>query len=322
MEEIAFDVVIPTYKTNPIHLKEAVESVFNQSYENWHIYISEGTDVEHDRHVSKHLDEFDSNRITILQQQGKGISNARNQATFAGSNPFVALLDSDDLWYVDKLEKYASHIAENPDVDIMWGCAIADGTFVSPKGNQYGMKKKYGIMRRLHKTLNEHLHFRIKWHPLMTSTQVYSRKALETVQIKEGHYWDETIAIGEDTELNVRLSKQCHNHHQFDDPVGDYRVHMEQTTKGGESIGVKEGLSAGGYDEPWEVEFERFKETYDEPYDGYWEFFARTVSTEISPYCYQPPDLPNDPMSIYLRTPTMQFGRMSYGAIYIGETRE
>ena len=52
MEEIAFDVVIPTYKTNPIHLKEAVESVFNQSYENWHIYISEGTDVEQNCLVS------------------------------------------------------------------------------------------------------------------------------------------------------------------------------------------------------------------------------------------------------------------------------
>ena len=39
------------------------------------------------------------NRITILQQEGKGISNARNQATAAGSNEYIALLDSDDLWY-------------------------------------------------------------------------------------------------------------------------------------------------------------------------------------------------------------------------------
>ena len=38
-----FDVIIPVYKTEPAHLREAIDSVLNQSYSDFKIYISDGT---------------------------------------------------------------------------------------------------------------------------------------------------------------------------------------------------------------------------------------------------------------------------------------
>ena len=73
-----FDVIIPTFKSNPVYLKEAVLSVLNQSYSEFKIYISDGTPIEHPHHSKKTLNDIDDSRIHIIQQVGLGISDARN----------------------------------------------------------------------------------------------------------------------------------------------------------------------------------------------------------------------------------------------------
>ena len=109
-----FDVVIPVYKTRPEHLREAIDSVIAQSCTEWEIYISDGTPEDHEWHSRKVLADYSDKRIHILQQEGKGISNARNQAGKAGTQRFIATLDSDDTWYELKLEYYKQLIAEKP----------------------------------------------------------------------------------------------------------------------------------------------------------------------------------------------------------------
>jgi|TARA_R110002110_G_scaffold287365_1_gene501693 glycosyltransferase involved in cell wall biosynthesis len=220
-----FDVIIPTFKSNPIYLRLAIQSVLNQTCQDFQIYISEGAPPDHPRHSQKILEDINDNRIHILQQVGIGISDARNQAFKAGSNPYVCTLDSDDAWDIRKLE-YLKLKIENSDEPpkMLWGAA------------QYEMEKdeptyRAGYFEEWETTKPEHRWLRLYWMPLMTSTIVYERNSLE----KFGG-WNSFMTMGEDMEVNWKFMwhhpEQC-----IQCPVylGSYRHNSESTMQGGES---------------------------------------------------------------------------------------
>ena len=169
-----FDVIIPVFKTEPEYLLEAVDSVLGQSFTEFQIYISDGTPEDHEWHSTRTLADYHDSRIHIVQQEGKGISDARNQAGKLGSNPYIATLDSDDTWFELKLEYYKQLLDENPDLHMIWGEAEINHTIKSPSGEEKGITSFGGVLKEWSKTLPQHRWFRISWNPLMTSTQVYS----------------------------------------------------------------------------------------------------------------------------------------------------
>jgi len=221
-----FDVIIPAFKTNPLFLREAVMSVFNQTCQDFQIYISDGSPIDHPYHSKNTLSDMEDSRLHILQQVGKGISDARNQALRAGSNPYVCTLDSDDYWDFRKLEYSKSRI-ENTDkpIKMMWGAA--EHNFLDNPDVLY----RAGYFEEWEKTKLEHRWLRLYWSPLMTSTILYERKSLE----KFGG-WNPFMTLGEDMEVNWKFMwhypDQC-----IQAPVylAHYRSHDASTVGGGES---------------------------------------------------------------------------------------
>ena len=98
-----FDVIIPTYQTPSQYLKEAIDSVLSQTYQEFQIYICDGNKEDAPLAARQILSDYEDERIHILPQEGFGVSQARNQAVTAGNNPYIALLDADDLWEPEKL---------------------------------------------------------------------------------------------------------------------------------------------------------------------------------------------------------------------------
>ena len=271
-----FDVIIPVYKTEPAHLREAIDSVLNQSYSEFKIYISDGTPEDHDWHSKKTLADYDDERITIVQQVGKGISDARNQAGKMGSNPYIATLDSDDTWFELKLEYYKQIIQENPEIHLIWGEAKIELEIITPKGETRTIISYGGVVKEWLKTHPNHRWFRVSWSPLMTSTQVYSREAVESVG-----WWNPTITMGEDTDLNVKiLKKYPNNAHQVEASVGTYRVHPSQTTKGGESHGAESGIAPTGRPDTFGNMFKELKENDLLKDEKYWNWLYDIIMSE------------------------------------------
>ncbi len=271
-----FDVVIPVYKTRPEHLREAIDSVIAQSCTEWEIYISDGTPEDHEWHSRKVLADYSDKRIHIMQQEGKGISNARNQAGKAGTQRFIATLDSDDTWYELKLEYYKQLIAEKPNTKILWGRANIPIKFTSPKGNEYEYEAAGGILKNWEDTLPKHRWFRVGWNPLMTSTQVYARKVIEEVG-----WWDEYRTMGEDTALNVSILKLYPNDCiQVEAATGTYRVHPLQTTKGGESHGAESGILVEGRPDTFDNMVAQLREDDPSIDEDYWNALITTMNQE------------------------------------------
>ncbi|TJX13644.1 glycosyltransferase family 2 protein [Tissierella creatinini] len=91
-------IIIPFYSELE-WLFEAVESVFEQTYENYEvIIINDGSKVD----ISEFLKLY-KDKIIYLYQENKGAAAARNAGIEVSTGEYIAFLDSDDLWDGNKL---------------------------------------------------------------------------------------------------------------------------------------------------------------------------------------------------------------------------
>jgi glycosyltransferase involved in cell wall biosynthesis len=104
------------------YIKEAVDSVLAQSWDNWElIIINDGSTDE----TASILRSFNDERITVIEQINKGVSAARNSGLYIAKGEFVTFLDSDDILPSRSLEARAIFLVKNHNIDIVDGQVTA-----------------------------------------------------------------------------------------------------------------------------------------------------------------------------------------------------
>ncbi len=93
-------VVIPTYNRIKFLLR-AIESVMKQTYPIHEIIVVDNNSSDNTPKIIK--DKYSG--INVLLQNKQGVSYARNQGIKIANGDWIALLDSDDLWKPEKIEK-------------------------------------------------------------------------------------------------------------------------------------------------------------------------------------------------------------------------
>jgi glycosyltransferase involved in cell wall biosynthesis len=108
-------VVIPTY--NHAHfLGRALRSVLDQTYSNWEAIVIDNHSRDNTDQV---IQSFDDPRISTLKIHNNGIIAAsRNAGIRAAKGEWIAFLDSDDLWYPQKLDIAVKAVMEDTTVDV------------------------------------------------------------------------------------------------------------------------------------------------------------------------------------------------------------
>lgn len=105
MEE-KIDIILATYNTHIPYLKEQIDSILNQTYQNIHLIISD--DNSPNKEIQEILKQYEKQdkRITIyLQEENKGyIKNFEFLLKKSESN-YIMFADHDDIWYPQKVEK-------------------------------------------------------------------------------------------------------------------------------------------------------------------------------------------------------------------------
>jgi len=123
-------VIIPTHNRADV-LGRAIASVLEQTWTDLELFVVDDGSTDDTASV---LAEFDDPRLTGMHQENKGVSAARNLGIAASSGRLIALLDSDDYWLPDKLEKQVRFLAESGlaicQTDEIW---IRNGTRVNPR---------------------------------------------------------------------------------------------------------------------------------------------------------------------------------------------
>lgn len=99
-EKPTVSVVIPLYNKGP-HIARTIQSVLNQTEQNFEIVIVDGQSTDDGPGVIKSIKD---RRIRFHEQVGSGVSSARNEGVSHASADFIAFLDADDEWMPDHLE--------------------------------------------------------------------------------------------------------------------------------------------------------------------------------------------------------------------------
>lgn len=106
-------VIMPMHNSAPF-IREAIESVQAQTYMNWELLIVDDVSTDNSLAIANEYSEKDP-RIHVLSNPHpiNMPSAPRNVGVQAAKGRFIAFLDSDDLWFPQKLEQQLPFFSDN-----------------------------------------------------------------------------------------------------------------------------------------------------------------------------------------------------------------
>lgn len=113
-------VIIPTYNSVSF-VMEAIDSVLNQTFKDVEILVVDDGSKDETRKV---LSEKYGSSIQYFYKENGGVSSARNYGIERAKGKYIALLDADDVWLPDKLEKQVNLLESNEDIGLCYTGAI------------------------------------------------------------------------------------------------------------------------------------------------------------------------------------------------------
>ncbi|MDO9161085.1 MAG: glycosyltransferase [Methylococcaceae bacterium] len=127
MSRPLISIIMPCYNAEA-YIEQTVINVFEQTYGNVElIVVDDGSTDNSPALLTKSAQNFPG--LTILHQPNKGPYPARNLALQHAKGEYIALLDADDYWSVDCLEKlYSALVSANADVSYCgWQNIVENG---------------------------------------------------------------------------------------------------------------------------------------------------------------------------------------------------
>ncbi len=106
-------VIIPT-RDRAQYISDALDSVFAQTFQNYEVIVIDDGSTDGTREALSRL--IQSESIRYEWHEPKGVSAARNLGIKLALAPYIAFLDSDDLFLPSKLEKQIRVFEQNPDL--------------------------------------------------------------------------------------------------------------------------------------------------------------------------------------------------------------
>ena len=113
-----FSVVIPAYNCETT-ICRVLDSVKNQTKYNLIeeiIIINDGSTDCTDQTIKSYMKQNPNMNIIYEVQQNHGVSYTRNRGIRMAKAEWIALLDADDLWKENKLERQSEIIWKNPQI--------------------------------------------------------------------------------------------------------------------------------------------------------------------------------------------------------------
>lgn len=186
--------VIMACHNSEAYIAEAIRSVLNQTCNDWELIIVDDGSEDRSFQIANSFS-INDQRIKVLRtESNQGPSATRNMAVESASGVWLAILDSDDVFILNKLEKQRDFIKKCGSEDLV---LVGTGGIIF--GGESGLKHYYlypSGSRKLKSNLRAHKKF--PFH----SSIVYSARAFRQV----GGFNDRYLR-SQDYELWLRLAE-------------------------------------------------------------------------------------------------------------------
>ncbi|MBR3161196.1 MAG: glycosyltransferase family 2 protein [Bacilli bacterium] len=113
------DIIIPVYNTPLNDLERCLDSIVNQTFKNYIVYIiDDGSNINTKEYIDNYIK--DKSNFIAKHIKNNGVSNARNIGIDLSSSKYIAFVDSDDTLKKSFLEE-AYYLIKDNNLDIIIG---------------------------------------------------------------------------------------------------------------------------------------------------------------------------------------------------------
>ena len=202
-------VIIPTYNRSVL-LPRSIRSVLNQTFQDFELIVVDDGSKDDSEEVVRG---FEDKRIRYIRhEKNKGGSAARNTGIKAAQGEYIGLLDDDDEWLPEKLEKQISKFQ-----------GLSEGYGVVYSGFSYVYEKKGEIISNNVPILRGNVYDSlIKGCILGSPTPV-----IKKICFQKAGFFDETLPSCQDWDMWIRISKN-YNFDFVPDILAKHYVHGVQ----------------------------------------------------------------------------------------------
>ncbi len=192
-------------------LSEAIESVINQTYQNWELIFWDNKSTDESPKIVKSYKDARIKYFSAISHTSLG--QARNLAIEKSKGELIAFLDCDDLWMPRKLEL---QIPNFKDKNV--GIVVCNSIFFNNNKKEkilYKKKPKEGyVFRDLLQAYN-----------ISLETAMIRKLYLDSLN----HWFDDRFEVIEEFDLFIRLSRFCKLAY-VDEILAKWRVHSASLT--------------------------------------------------------------------------------------------
>jgi glycosyltransferase involved in cell wall biosynthesis len=182
-------VIIPAFNTEN-YIKECVDSIVNQTYDNLEILIYNDGSTDNTLEILK---QYRDSRIRVYtNSKNRGVSHARNVLLEKAQGGYIMYQDSDDISFENRIEILVKHIRE---------CGF---TFICTALRWMHNGKVFTFEENPHRVLKYQF---MRHKPLSHATSIFKRQVIDA-----GIRYDESLLAGEDllfeSEVQARFPLQ------------------------------------------------------------------------------------------------------------------
>src|SRR5689334_22287402 len=188
------DVIIPFFNTPREYIHAAVASVLSQTFTDFRcVVVNDGSSPKFTAELEQVLKEFDDSRILYVATANGGAAAARNAGIRATNSPYIALLDSDDMWHVNRLAVQVPILESDSSIALVH----AGHEVLTPDGNITPTPSK-AYLNRL--TQREQLLAMLEENIVSVGTALFRRDCADSIGL-----FDEVFRNIEDKDFFLRL---------------------------------------------------------------------------------------------------------------------
>lgn len=193
-------------------IKKAIESILSQTFQDFEFIIV--NDGSTDNTVAI-IEQFNDPRIKLVHNDQKsGLAHVRNKAINESGGKYIAILDSDDIAYPDRLQKQVDFLETHSGYCLV--CSWVD--YIDGNGKIVG---------------NEYLEYADNEIPsalffldCIAQSSVMMRRDMLPGNLP----YNTDLVIGEDYDLWIQLAKK-YKMHIMQEPLIQYRNHLSNTSQ-------------------------------------------------------------------------------------------
>lgn len=227
-----FSVIIPIYKVEK-YLRECVDSVLNQTFEDFEIILVDDGSPDLCPQICDEYAEKDS-RVKVIHKSNGGQSDARNFGTEAATGEYICYVDSDDYLIDNRvLERLAEKTISNPDIvhykSVHW--FESDG-HIAPCRYDYNVPTKDRTLDEIYCDLiDKDAYYNSAWSKII-------RRSL----LVDNNICFEKGIVGEDNEWYYHVVMAATKLVLIDEPLYVYRRRAGSTTTTSSERNLKDQL--------------------------------------------------------------------------------